>query len=317
MKLDPKLQARLGTLFVAPPGESELNGQLLLVDVERLHTAAQPRTHFDADSLRDLEGSIRELRAAGQGIGGTGLLQPLLVRAQDGGYLVTAGERRLRAARGAGVPQVPVVLSEGGDEDAWEHAIIENLLRADLGPLEEAQAFHKLMKSRGYSVREAAKRLGKDKGYLENRVRLLKMGADVQEMVSLRKDSVAHARVIEGVSDPKLRAELIRATVEDLAPYPAIQARAEKGSKVAPAIHQEVSLRKDTSKNATNDGATDGALTDSKAIKEAQNALKAATLQLRDATRTLPAKAKAREALARALEGNMAQLQALVGELRN
>ncbi len=313
MKLDPKLQARLGTIFASPDGEQDLPNQLLLVDVERLHTRPQPRSVFDESELRDLETSIRELHAAGQGIGGSGVLQPLLVRSHpessQEGFLVTAGERRLRAAKAAGVARVPVVVVEAADEDAWEHAIVENLLRADLSPLEEASAFQQLMKARGYSVREAAKRLGKDKGYIENRVRLLKMGEDVREMVSLRKDSAAHARVIDAVKDPQLRAELIRATVEDLASYPFIRDRVEKGaetSSTSTGEPDEVSLRKDTPAESEED----------KALARAQFALDATTRKLQNVARSLPNDGVARDELARRIEGSVAQLQELVALLR-
>ena len=83
MKLDPKLQAQLGQMFASPEGENELTGQLLMLDVAKIQTAAQPRTQFDAASLKDLENSIRELHAAGQGVGGSGILQPLLVQASE------------------------------------------------------------------------------------------------------------------------------------------------------------------------------------------------------------------------------------------
>ncbi len=308
MKLDPKLQARLGTIFATPDGEQDLPNQLLLVDVQRLHTRTQPRTNFDESELRDLETSIRELHAAGQGIGGSGILQPLLVRPGEDGFVVTAGERRLRAAKAAGVARVPVVVVEAGDEDAWEHAIVENLLRADLSPLEEAGAFQQLMKARGYSLREAAKRLGKDKGYLENRLFLLKVGEDVRAMVSARADSVRHARAIDAVKDPILRAELIRATTENLASYPAIQARIE-----------EVSARADSAKDGNGVSAhtdTRPEADEDKALARAQIALDAATRKLQNVARSLPNDGAARDELARRIEGSMAQLQELVTLLR-
>lgn len=315
MKLDPKLQARLGTMFTAPQGERELSGQLLLVPVERLRTQAQPRQVFEEGALQDLAASIRELRDAGKGIDGTGILQPLLVRAhrdESEGiiYTVTAGERRLRAAKLAQLPRVPVVVTKSDEDDAWEQAIVENLLRADLAPLEEAEAMQKLMKSRGYSVREAAKRLGKDKGYIENRVRLLKMGADVREMVSLRKDAVAHARVIEAVKDPQARAELIRATIEDLASYPIIRDRAEKltASTMTQTDQDEASLRKDISSTVENDG-----------VAGARAALDTTRRKIRNIVGRLPDGPEgdaARDELARHVEAAIDELQRLITELR-
>lgn len=215
MKIDHKLQEKLGELFAAPVGETELPGALLM-DIEKIHTAAQPRQYFDEVALKDLENSIRELHEAGKGIGATGILQPLLVRLQpstsagsEKKYVVTAGERRLRAAKSIGLKQIPVIVAEMSSEDAWEQAIIENLLRADLNPLEEAEALQKLILSRGYSIREAAKRLGKDKGYLENRLFLLKAPSDVRELVSARADTIRHAREISKITDVKIRSKLI------------------------------------------------------------------------------------------------------------
>lgn len=232
MKLDPKLQAQLGQMFVAPNSESELSGALLMVDVAQIHTAVQPRQQFDTAALNDLENSIRALHIAGHGIGGTGILQPLLVRPaqandENAAYIVTAGERRLRAARAAGLLQVPVIVADSSDEEAWEQAIIENLLRADLSPLEEAAALQKLMQTRGYSVREAARRLGKGKGYLENRLFLLKAPPEIQEMVSARADTIRHAREISKLENLKLRRKLAQSAI-DGASFETIQSRVQQ-----------------------------------------------------------------------------------------
>lgn len=308
MKLDPKLQAQLGQMFAAPEGESELSGALMLVDVTKIQTAEQPRKYFDTAALRDLENSIRELSVMGKGIGRTGILQPLLVRSgADGTYIVTAGERRLRAAKAAGLKQVPVVVDENDDEGAWEHAIIENIVRADLGPLEEAEAIQKLMHSRGYSVREAAKRLGKDKGYLENRLFLLKAPDDVREMVSARADTVRHAREIAKVESPKARQKLIEAAVAG-APFGAIQERVKSTlTPRKPEQSNQVSARADTSKQTPSDDAFAGA----------QSTLSAAVKEFKSAARALPPHKKVRLNLASQIEKQVAELQKLIEQLRS
>jgi ParB family chromosome partitioning protein len=227
MKLDPKLQEKLGELFAVSAEDlareeysSELPGARL-VKIDQIQTAEQPRQYFDPAVLKDLANSIRELHMAGKGIAGTGILQPLLVRrASVTGqesvtqYIVTAGERRLRAANMVGLQQLPVIIDDSTSDEAWEHAIVENLLRADLSPLEEAHALHKLMQIRGYSVREAAKQLGKDKGYLENRLFLLKAPQDVQELVSARADTIRHAREISKIEETRVRRKLIERTLK-------------------------------------------------------------------------------------------------------
>lgn len=120
--------------------------------------------------------------------------------------------------------QVPVVVDENDDESAWERAIIENIVRADLGAARRSRGDPKVDAVARLSVHEAARRLGKDTGYLENRLFLLKAPDDVREMVSARADSVRHAREIAKVESPKARQRLIEAAVAG-APFAAIQER--------------------------------------------------------------------------------------------
>jgi ParB/RepB/Spo0J family partition protein len=310
MKLDPKLQAQLGAMFATPEGECELPGALMLVDVAKIHTGAQPRKHFGAAALRDLENSIRELNAVGKGIGGSGILQPLLVRSGgDSNYIVTVGERRLRAAKAAGLKQVPVVVDENDDEGAWEHAIIENIVRSDLGPVEEAEAIQKLMQSRGYSVREAAKRLGKDKGYLENRLFLLKAPEDVRDMVLARTDTIRHAREIAKVDQPKARQGLIEAAVAG-ASFGIIQERVQDNLKPkpgkAPLRDNQVSARADSAKRTSLDNAFAGA----------QDTLATAIEALKNAAPGLSPNKKVRSNMLSLLEKQVCELQDLIKQLR-
>lgn len=233
------LRAKMQGLLGSTQGEREVEGALLLVDIGRIHATEQPRQTFAADEMAQLVASIRELRQAGQGVGGTGILQPILVRPialnGDGkdpreGYLIKAGERRFRAAREVGLSQVPVIVQQDAEDDAFEHALIENIIRHDLSPLEEGIALSRLMEKRGYSVRETAKRLGKSKSYITDRLEVLRAGEDVRAMVSARADTLRHAREIDKVQDPVLRRELIRATVEDEASFKATQERIEQAA---------------------------------------------------------------------------------------
>lgn len=233
------LRAKMQGLLGSTRGEREVEGALLLVDIERIHATEQPRQTFATDEMAQLVSSIRELREAGQGVAGTGILQPILVRPVDSngtgegpreGYLIKAGERRFRAAREVGLSQVPVIVQEDAEDDAFEHALIENIIRHDLSPLEEGIALSRLMEKRGYSVRETAKRLGKSKSYITDRLEVLRAGEDVRAMVSARADTLRHAREIDKVQDPVLRRELIRATVEDEASFKATQERIEQAA---------------------------------------------------------------------------------------
>ena len=143
----------------------------------------QPRMAMDKAGLDDLTASVRE----------HGVLQPILVRPETGGrYQLIAGERRLRAARAAGLTMIPALIEEIDDETALEIAVIENLQREDLSPLDEALIYAKMIHQHGYSIRKLAQRLGKDKGYLENRLRLADAPAEIRELVSVRKDTLSH-----------------------------------------------------------------------------------------------------------------------------
>jgi ParB family chromosome partitioning protein len=170
--------------------------------IERVYSnPAQPRQRFDEDALQDLAASIRE----------HGVLQPILVRPRaDGHYQIVAGERRWRASRIAGLTEVPVIVEQIDDEAALEIAIIENLQREDISPLEEAEMFERMTREHGYSLRKLAARLGKDKGYLENRLRLVDAPADVRELVAVRSDTLSHAYELMKVADPRKRRRLAR-----------------------------------------------------------------------------------------------------------
>jgi ParB/RepB/Spo0J family partition protein len=159
----------------------------------------QPRMTLDEDSLRELAASIRE----------HGVLQPILVRPLGNHeYQLIAGERRWRASRAAGIATIPALVEDIDDDTALEIAIIENLQREDLSPLDEATMYDRMIREHGYSIRKLAQKLGKDKGYLENRLRLADAPVEVRELVSLRRDTLSHAYELMKVDDPKKRRRL-------------------------------------------------------------------------------------------------------------
>jgi ParB family chromosome partitioning protein len=170
------------------------------IDVERITpNPEQPRLVFDETSLEELAASIRE----------HGVLQPILVRPlEDGEFQLIAGERRWRASKAAGLPTIPALVEEIDDDTALEISIIENLQREDLSPLDEASMYDRMVREHGYSVRRLAQKLGKDKGYLENRLRLADAPEEIRELVSLRKDTLSHAYELMKVEDPKKRRRL-------------------------------------------------------------------------------------------------------------
>src|SRR4029453_13003336 len=135
--------------------------------------------------------------------------QPILVRPLGANrYQLVAGERRWRASREAGLTSIPALVEELDDDTALKISIIENLQREDLSPLEEATMFDRMVHEHGYSIRKLAEKLGKDKGYLENRLRLAGAPDEIRELVSLRKDTVSHAYELLKVEDPKKRRRL-------------------------------------------------------------------------------------------------------------
>ncbi|MEA2518200.1 MAG: ParB family transcriptional regulator, chromosome partitioning protein [Chloroflexota bacterium] len=159
----------------------------------------QPRSVFDAEALTELAGSIKE----------HGVLQPILVRPLgENRYQLIAGERRWRASREAGLATIPALVEDIDDDTALEISIIENLQREDLSPLEEAMMFDRMVHEHGYSIRKLAEKLGKDKGYLENRLRLANAPEEIRDLVSLRKDTLSHAYELLKVEDPKKRKRL-------------------------------------------------------------------------------------------------------------
>jgi ParB family chromosome partitioning protein len=170
------------------------------VPIDRIEPNPEnPRLLFEESALVELAASITE----------HGVLQPILVRPMGPDrYQLVAGERRWRAAAKAGLPTIPALVEELDDEAALEIAVIENLQREDLSPLEEATMYEKMVREHGYSIRKLAQKLGKDKGYLENRLRLADAPEEIRALVSVRKDTLSHAYELMKVEDPKKRRRL-------------------------------------------------------------------------------------------------------------
>jgi len=153
----------------------------------------QPRHHFDEAKLVELADSIRV----------HGVIVPLVVRPRSGGgYFLIAGERRWRAAQRAGLHEIPVVVQDVEESVALERALVENLQRADLGPLEEASAYQRLVDEYGLSHEEIARRIGKDRSTVANAIRLLKLPPPVRQLVEDDRLSMGHARALLGLEDP-------------------------------------------------------------------------------------------------------------------
>ncbi|MGH2538326.1 MAG: ParB/RepB/Spo0J family partition protein [Candidatus Promineifilaceae bacterium] len=191
----------LGSLI--PGGELDDGpaGGLTLASVDAIRpNPRQPRAALDDDLLAELAESIRE----------HGLIQPLVVRqGEDGAYTLIAGERRWRAAQLAGLDEVPVVVKEASPQAMLELALIENIQRADLNPLEEAAAYRQLVEEFGLTQDEVARRVGRSRPAVANTLRLLNAPAEVQAAVTTGTISAAHARTLLALPDPAVQSALL------------------------------------------------------------------------------------------------------------
>lgn len=160
----------------------------------------QPRRYFAEDALNELADSIKQ----------RGVIQPIVVRAQGAGYQIIAGERRWRAAQRARLHEIPAIVRDFSDSEALEIALIENIQRQDLSPIEEAEAYHRLMQEFGHTQVELAKLVDKSRSHVANLLRLLDLPEPVRDMVNKGEVSMGHARAMIGMEHPEIVAEMVR-----------------------------------------------------------------------------------------------------------
>jgi len=197
----------LSALIPGAPEAGEASG-LLEVPVNAVSpNPKQPRTHFDDEAIASLAVSIREV----------GILQPIVVRKAGAGYELIAGERRLRAAKLAGLATIPVVVRDTDDADTLREALIENIHREDLGPIELAEAFRQLLEELGLKQEELADRVGVSRSHIANTIRLLQLPIDVQQLLTDGKLQAGHARALLTLGDAEAQNTLaLRTVAEDL-----------------------------------------------------------------------------------------------------
>jgi ParB family transcriptional regulator, chromosome partitioning protein len=227
-------KSRLGRGLASLIGDSSTiarglppEGEHRVVPIDQVHQSAlNPRKAFDEEELFELTESIRQ----------RGLVQPIIVRIdpQRGGFEIVAGERRWRASQQAGKHEVPVVVRELSDQEMLELAIIENVQRADLNPIEEAGGYNELIVRYGYTQDQLAEVIGKSRSHLANTLRLLRLPVDVQDLVNQGRLSAGHARALVGREDASMLAERIVAQGLNVREVEALVQRVDKTGSVNP-----------------------------------------------------------------------------------
>lgn len=182
---------------------------------------AQPRTHFDEEALQELAESLKQ----------HGMVQPIVVRRTGEKFEIIAGERRWRAARKAGLAMVPVVVKEVPDDRLLEFALVENIQRQELNPIEEAKAYWQLGEHLRLTQEQVADRVGKSRPQVANTLRLLRLPLELQGDVALGRLSTGHAKVLLGVAEPRLQEQLAGEVVAQQLSVRALEARIQQLQK--------------------------------------------------------------------------------------
>ncbi len=190
------LQALISSEALGEEGEAIRNIALSKIKSNRY----QPRKSFNEESLNELAESIKK----------HGVIQPIVVKAEGGNFEVIVGERRLRAAKIAGFSEIPAVVKEYRDDELLEIALIENIQRKDLNPIEEAMAYKMILERQNITQEELSKRVGKSRSYIANMVRLLELPEEVKEGVSRGTISVGQAKALLGIKDQSKLLEMYR-----------------------------------------------------------------------------------------------------------
>ncbi|MDB5037118.1 MAG: plasmid stablization protein ParB [Bacteriovoracaceae bacterium] len=222
--------------------ETNKRGYFLCPIGELYPNHAQPRKFFDDAKLEELAQSIKE----------KGVLQPILAKKTDKGYVIIAGERRWRASQKAGKKEVPVILKDLSDNEILETALIENVQREDLNPIEEAESYQRLILDLGLTQEEISRRVGKDRTTIANALRLLKLSKEVREKISSGELSVGHARCLITLEDKDLQNQLLTLITEKGYSVRQVESLIKKvretgslgGTKAAEAASQEITAYK-------------------------------------------------------------------------
>ena len=227
----------LDVLFGANEYEDEPSSQLTMAPIGKVEPRAdQPRAYFDEAALQELAESIAQF----------GLIQPVVVRQlEDGYYQIIAGERRWRASRLAGLSEIPIRVIEADDRRTAELALVENLQREDLNPIEEARGYKTLMEEYGLTQEETAKSVGRSRPAVANALRLLNLKPSVLKLVEEGKLSAGHARALVPIADPQRQLEAAKQVIKKELSVRSTERLAAKLSKEEPETVDDGSIHVD------------------------------------------------------------------------
>ena len=197
-----------GLEALIPKAEQKEKGLVIEMDVESLTpNLFQPRKNFDKEKMEELKGSIKK----------HGIIQPIVVRKMANGYEIVAGERRLKAAKEIGLKKIPAIIKSINNEKSLEIALVENIQREDLNPVEQANAFKRLIDEFKLTQQELAEATGKSRTLVTNTIRLLKLNPEIQKNISEGKISFGHAKLLLSIEDEEVqRAVCDRIIANDL-----------------------------------------------------------------------------------------------------
>ena len=197
-----------GLEALIPKAEQKEKGLIMEMDVESLiPNLFQPRKNFDREKMEELKGSIKK----------HGMIQPIVVRKLAKGYEIVAGERRLKAAKEIGLKKIPAIIKNINNEKSLEIALVENIQREDLNPVEQANAFKRLVDEFNLTQQELAEATGKSRALVANTIRLLKLNSEIQKNISEGKISFGHAKLLLSIEDEEVqKAVCDRIIVNDL-----------------------------------------------------------------------------------------------------
>ncbi|AFV03998.1 Chromosome (plasmid) partitioning protein ParB [Dehalobacter sp. UNSWDHB] len=231
----------LGALITERETESSEIKEIMLVDI--VPNPGQPRREFDREKLQELAGSIQE----------HGLLQPILVKPEGNRYIIIAGERRFRATQLAGIDRINCIVRDCTEQEMTEKALIENIQRADLSPVEEGLAYARLIQDYSLTQEQVAKRVGKGRPTVANLLRIIQLPAEVLELINKEAISLGHAKVILSLDNKEQQISLAKRAVEEVLSVRETEMIAQNSEKKVQRAKNAVKTPKNKSYSSLND----------------------------------------------------------------